>query len=84
LINELTDPDGAEARALVLARNIARNGPLAVSSAKQVVAESADWPPDVRWQRQRQLLESVLASDEAREGATAFAEHRDPDWVVGR
>ena len=82
LINELTEPGDAETHALALAQQITRNGPQAVSSAKQVVVESADWPPNARWQRQRELLETVLGSDEAREGATAFAERRDPNWIV--
>jgi enoyl-CoA hydratase len=82
LVNRLTPAGGAEAAARELAQQITRNGPRAVVAAKQVVVESADWPAQSRWARQREILESILDSEEAREGASAFAERRDPEWVL--
>ena len=82
LINRLTGTGESEAVALELAHAITRNGPEAVRTAKQVMVESADWVPETRWIRQREILDRVLDSDEAREGATAFAERRDPIWIT--
>jgi enoyl-CoA hydratase len=32
------------------------------------------------WRKQRPYLEQVLSSDDAQEGARAFAEKREPKW----
>jgi enoyl-CoA hydratase len=32
------------------------------------------------WERQREIATPVMASEDAREGATAFAEKRAPVW----
>ena len=80
LVNRLTAPGQALEGALALARTIAANGPLAVQVSKQVMAQAGTWPADEVWARQRVLLEQVLASQDAREGALAFAEKRAPVW----
>ncbi len=81
LVNRLVPAGGALAAALELAQRIAANGPLAVRVAKQVVAESPTWPADQVWARQDALLEEVIGSNDAREGALAFAEKRAPAWT---
>ena len=81
LVNRLTPRGGALAGARTLARAIAANGPLAVRMTKRIVAESPAWPPQEVWPRQRALLEEILASGDAREGALAFAEKRAPRWT---
>ena len=81
LVNRLTPPGGALQGALALAREIAANGPFAVQMTKRVVTEAASWPAHEVWARQRELLEQVIASDDAREGALAFAEKRAPRWT---
>ena len=80
LVNRLTAPGQALDGALSLARTIASNGPLAVQTSKQVMAQAPFWPADEVWARQRELLEQVIASEDAREGALAFAEKRAPVW----
>jgi enoyl-CoA hydratase len=80
LVNRLTEPGEALQGALELAHTITANGPLAVQMTKRIVAESANWPAAEVWDRQRPLVESVLASADAREGAEAFAERRAPQW----
>ncbi len=81
LVNRLTPPGGALQGALDLAARIARNGPLAVRTTKQVVQSAPDWPADELWDRQQALLDEVFASADAREGAQAFAERRAPRWT---
>ena len=81
LVNRLTAPGGALEGALALARSIAANGPLAVQMTKRVMAEAPTWPPAYVWPRQRELLEQIIGSSDAREGALAFAEKRAPRWT---
>ena len=38
------------------------------------------WPEEEFWDRQGELTGPVFASEDAREGATAFAEKRAPEW----
>jgi enoyl-CoA hydratase len=80
MVNRLTPPGQALEGARALARQIAANGPLAVRMTKRIIAESPSWPPNELWLRQRELLEEVIASDDAREGARAFAEKRAARW----
>ncbi|MER5768619.1 crotonase/enoyl-CoA hydratase family protein [Streptomyces sp. NPDC001985] len=80
MVNELTARGGALDGALALAREIAANGPIAVRASKRIVAESADWPADEVWSRNRDACAPVFASADAREGALAFAEKRSPRW----
>ncbi len=81
LVNRLTAPGGALDGARELAAAITVNGPLGVQMTKRIVSESATWPVDEVWDRQRSLVESVLATNDAREGAAAFAEKRAPKWT---
>ncbi len=80
LVNRLVPPGGALAAALALAAEIGENGPLAVRTTKQVLVESASWPAEQVWDRQRALLQTVVDSADAKEGAAAFVEKRAPVW----
>jgi enoyl-CoA hydratase len=80
LVNRLV-PDGhALAAARELATEIAANAPLAVQLSKRLIVESSTWPADEVWARQNPLVDAMLATDDAREGAAAFAEKRSPVW----
>jgi enoyl-CoA hydratase len=82
LVNQLTAPGEALAAAKVLAQQIAANAPLgSVQISKQVVAEALHWPAHERWQRQNALLETIIHSKDAQEGALAFSEKRPPVWT---
>ena len=63
-----------------LAEKIAANGPLAVRVSKQVMMEQEDWSTDEMWAKQQELVMPVFVSEDAIEGATAFAEKRAPNW----
>ena len=80
LVNRLTAPGGALDGARELAARIGANGPLAVRASKQVIVSSPDWNSAERWERQAEILGPVLSSEDAREGAAAFAEKRAPVW----
>jgi len=81
LINQLTAPGEALAAAKAMAHQIAANAPLSVQISKQVVAEAFHWPAHERWQRQNALLETIIHSKDAQEGARAFSEKRPPVWT---
>lgn len=81
LVNRVTEPGAALDGALALARAIAANGPLAVRATKEIVANAPNWPADEEWQRMREIAGPVMESDDAREGARAFAEKRAPRWT---
>ncbi len=80
LVNRLTPEGGALAGALELAATIAQNGPLAVVATKAIARGSSDWTFAEGWAEQAQLVAPVFGSEDAREGATAFIEKRDPVW----
>jgi enoyl-CoA hydratase len=81
LVNRLAEPGGAVDAALDLAAQIARNGPLALIASKEILQRQRDWPEQDFWARQGEIAGPVLTSNDAREGATAFAEKRDPAWT---
>ena len=80
IVNRLAEPGGAVESALELADAIVKNGPLALRASKRIVLESRDWPQADWWQKQGEIAGPVMASEDAREGAVAFAEKRDPIW----
>ena len=80
LINTVVDAGAALDSAKALAAKISANGPLAVTISKQVILESGGWSTQEMWKKQDVLVKSVFSSEDAIEGATAFAEKRAPNW----
>ena len=80
LVNRLAEPGRALDAALELAETIAANGPLALAATKRILVESLDWPDAEFFTRQEAIAAPVRDSQDAREGATAFAEKRAPVW----
>jgi enoyl-CoA hydratase len=80
MVNRLAEPGAALATALSLAGTIAANGPLALSATKRILRESHDWPDSEFFACQSDIIEAVRNSADAREGAMAFAEKRQPVW----
>lgn len=81
LVNMLAEPGHALEVAIELAERITANGPLAVAATKRIITESRAWSPEEQWKRQAKILMPVFASNDAREGAIAFAEKRAPNWT---
>ncbi|MFS0847920.1 crotonase/enoyl-CoA hydratase family protein [Novosphingobium panipatense] len=79
LINRITQSSAIEA-ARELARAITGNGPLAVAASKAIIRDSWHWPADEITARQGPYIETIFSSEDAREGARAFAEKRAPRW----
>jgi enoyl-CoA hydratase len=81
LLNRLVPAGQALEAALALAEEIARNAPIALATSKQVMVESADWPLAEKFSRQHEHVQPVRESADAKEGALAFIEKRDPVWT---
>lgn len=80
LVNRLADPGATVEVALGLANEIATNAPLALIASKRILQEQRDWSSAEMWEAQSAISEPVFTSEDAREGATAFAEKRPPVW----
>ncbi len=80
LINRVVEAGTALENAKALAATIAANGPLAVAISKQVVASQQDWNSDELFTKQGAMVMPIFTSEDAIEGATAFAEKRAPNW----
>jgi enoyl-CoA hydratase len=81
LVNVVTEPGKALDGALALAAKITANGPLAVAATKRIIVESRGWGPAEMWREQVKILGPVFVSNDAKEGAIAFAEKRPPRWT---
>ncbi|WP_022957506.1 crotonase/enoyl-CoA hydratase family protein [Spongiibacter tropicus] len=80
MINRVVEPGNALGGARALATAIAANGPLALIASKQIIRESQDWRQDEMFGKQNAIANPVFTSEDAIEGATAFAEKRPPQW----
>jgi enoyl-CoA hydratase len=77
LINRVVPAAEVLDQALALAALINANGPLAVQATKRLMREEVG--PD-NTDYVREVTAPVFASEDAREGAVAFAEKRTPNW----
>jgi enoyl-CoA hydratase len=80
LVDRLADPGAAVDTAIDLARSIAANGPLALKATKRILRSQFGWSEATFWEQQETIAEPVMTSADAREGAIAFAEKRQPVW----
>ncbi len=81
LVNVLAEPGKALEAAIALAEKIAANGPLAVAATKRIIVESRGWSRDTMFAEQNEILAPVFSSNDAKEGAIAFAEKRPARWT---
>ena len=81
VVNRIADPGGAIDAALELAASVAKNAPLALVASKRILQEQFDWSSTEMWERQGAISGPVFASEDAKEGAAAFKEKRDPSWL---
>lgn len=79
LINRVSDGPAIDG-ARQIARRIVGNGPLALAASKAVVRNSWAWPIDEINTHQSPYIADIFTSEDAREGARAFAEKRPPRW----
>jgi enoyl-CoA hydratase len=80
IVNRLVEPGSALDSAVGLANQIVKNGPLALMASKEILQNAVDWDEAEGWAKQGELSGPVFTSEDAREGASAFAEKREPVW----
>lgn len=80
LVNRLAEPGAAVEVAMGLAAEVGSGAPLALVASKRILQEQWDWSAAEMWDSQSAISDPVFSSEDAREGATAFAEKRPPVW----
>jgi enoyl-CoA hydratase len=80
LINRIAPSGQVLEAARELAQTICANGPLAIAATKQIVVDSAEWSSTEMFKLQQDIAMPVFFSEDAQEGAIAFAEKRAPNW----
>lgn len=83
LVNAVVPSEDLMGHTLALARRIAENAPLSVQASKRVARSLKDGiaqADEAHWQRNEAETNAIFASEDAREGANAFAEKRAPVW----
>lgn len=77
LINQVVPAGELQSAALALAARVTANGPLAVQATKQLMLDEIGSGNAALL---GELQKQVFGSEDAKEGATAFAQKRAPEW----
>ena len=80
LVSRLIEPGAALDEAFHLAQQIASAAPLSVRASRRVVLSAAHEHDDALRRISKELLDELLASEDASEGLSALAEKRAPQW----
>lgn len=83
LINRVAPAGTAIDTALELAEQVAQVAPLSAQASKRLVygAQHLTLTETEAWRMNDDEMQGVFSSQDAREGATAFVEKREPDWA---
>jgi enoyl-CoA hydratase len=81
LIVRMCEPGSALDVGLELAASVARNSPLGVEAVKHLLRLAPGGSEDDLWPVQHHMVDAVFHSEDAQEGARAFAERRPPEWT---
>jgi enoyl-CoA hydratase len=80
LVNHVTEPGRAVEKALAMAADICASSPVSVRETLQAIAVQQEAHEDQGWSVTAAAQETILASDDRREGIAAFFERRPPRW----
>jgi enoyl-CoA hydratase/carnithine racemase len=80
VLNAVHPADSAEAEVRALAQRLAGGPQQAIASIKRCVHEGLQRPLDDGLRLERELIEELFASEDAREGLTAFVEKREASF----
>jgi len=80
LVNHVVDPDQVMPKALEIAERICAAAPLAVWASRKVVLASAYEDDDTLINMTNAEFGAIMASEDTKEGLTAFIEKRLPNW----
>ncbi|MCW2667475.1 MAG: Enoyl-CoA hydratase/isomerase [Frankiales bacterium] len=79
-VNRLTPDGDALAQAVALAERVCENAPLSVRATLKAVEQLVGADDQSGWTATTQATATVMASQDLREGMSAFAEKRSPVW----
>ena len=79
-VNRVTEPGGALEAAAALAELVCRNAPVSVRQSLWALEQTVAADDQVGWDATAQATAAVRATDDNREGRTAFFEKRAPNW----
>ncbi len=83
LVNEVVPHEQVVEHAMCIAEKVAANAPKAVVMSKEVLYRGLDapldFPPTARAMN-RDYVDQIMLTEDAKEGPRAFAEHREPIW----
>lgn len=81
LVNQVCDPGTALPAALALAERVTANAPVAVRESRRIVLEAALLDEKAGWKLSEEGMMHAVASEDFKEGLTAFIEKRPPNWA---
>lgn len=81
LVSRLVEPGEATNEALRLAEQITASAPMAVWESRKVVLAAAYEDDETLKKMTNSAMGKVMASDDLKEGLTAFIEKRPPEWT---
>jgi enoyl-CoA hydratase/carnithine racemase len=80
LVNDVVARTEVLPRALELATRVCENAPIAVRESRAIAAVAPGLQDTDGWRLTEAAWDTVLASEDAKEGPRAFAERRPPRW----
>jgi enoyl-CoA hydratase len=80
LVNHVVPQDQLMSEAEALARTIAKKGPAAIALAKRAVYEGLELSPREGNELEQRLFGEAVATEDRKEGTSAFLEKRAPRW----
>jgi enoyl-CoA hydratase len=81
LVNYVTDPGGALARAKELAGQIEAAAPVAVRASRRALLAAAHEDESAGWRLSAEAFAEAMVSEDNKEGLRAFIEKRPPRWT---
>jgi enoyl-CoA hydratase len=79
-VNALVEDGQTVTAAIALAERIVQNAPVAVRASLRALEEAVARDDEPGWVATRRAVDTVQGSEDLREGLTAFAEKRSPEW----
>lgn len=80
IVQHVVDAGKAEEKGLSIAREICRNGPLAVRAAKKSIVSGTDVPLKEGMDIERTCYQSIIPTSDRLEGLASFREKRNPTY----
>jgi len=81
LVSKIFSPDKVVEEAVKLGERIAKNSPLIVGMAKQAVHRAYETTLQEGLLFERRIFHTTFATNDRKEGMTAFTEKRQPNWT---